>query len=107
MTEDPSHLDDTSGWSGTGSPEEEDDGPPAETMDGLSPDRPFFHHPQWTVGMILVFAVVFLLLGVLGHPLWLLIGSPFILTLVVWLLVRWTESRRARLEPDRGDADGA
>lgn len=60
------------------------------------PERPFFPHPPWTVGLVLVFGVVFLILGVLGHPLWLLGGSPFVLVLLIWIAVRIVERRRAR-----------
>lgn len=107
MSEDPSHLDDTSGWSDSAAREEDETraGDGDEIADELLPDRPVFLHPRWTVGMILVFAVVFLLLGILGHPLWLLIGSPFILTLVVWVMVRWTERRRGRPEAHRDGGD--
>lgn len=59
-------------------------------------ERPYFPHPEWTVGVVLVVAVVMLLLGILGHPLWLLIGSPFILTLLTWVVVRMVERRRRR-----------
>ena len=57
-----------------------------------------FPHPEWAVGVVLIIAVVMLLLGVLGHPLWFLIGSPFILTLFVWLGVRITQRRRRRIQ---------
>jgi hypothetical protein len=52
-----------------------------------SPDRPAFPHPQWTVGVVLIFAVLFIA-GGLGNPLWLLVGSPFILVLVVYIWVK-------------------
>ncbi len=51
------------------------------------PDRPPFPHPQWMVGVVLIFAVLFIA-GGLGNPLWLLIGSPFILVLVVYIWVK-------------------
>ena len=51
------------------------------------PDRPAFPHPQWMVGVVLIFAVLFIA-GGLGDPLWLLIGSPFILVLVVYIWVK-------------------
>lgn len=60
------------------------------------PERPFFPHPPWTVGVVLVFGVVFLLLGALGNPLWLVGGSPFILVLLLWLAVRAVQWRRNR-----------
>lgn len=56
---------------------------PQEAWEGAG--RPLFLHPPWTLGVVLVFAVVTLLLGLGGHPVWLLIGSPFILVLVLWL----------------------
>lgn len=60
-----------------------------------------FPHPPWTVGVVLVIGVVMLALGLLGHPLWLLMGSPFILTLLVWLVVRAISWRRDRAEASR------
>ena len=39
------------------------------------------------VGVVLIFAVLFIA-GGLGNPLWLLIGSPFILVLVVYIWVK-------------------
>ncbi len=59
---------------------------------------PTFQHPPWTVGLVLVFGAVALLFGILVRPIWLLVGSPFILTLFVWLLVRLTQWRRRRAE---------
>ena len=59
-------------------------------------DTPTFQHPPWTVGVVLVFAVVALLYGILVHPIWLLVGSPFILTLFVWVAVRFTQWYRCR-----------
>lgn len=71
-------------------PDDEDrplpDGYPEEAWEGAG--RPLFLHPPWTVGVVLVFAVVSLLLGLGGNPVWLLIGSPFILVLLLWLWVR-------------------
>lgn len=72
-------------------PETLSSGYPEEAWEGAG--RPLFLHPPWTVGVVLVFAVVALLLGLGGHPVWLLIGSPFILVLAVWLWARiamWT-----------------
>ena len=48
---------------------------------------PMFPHPQWMVGVVLIFAVLFLVAG-LGNPVWLVIGSPFILVLAVYIWVR-------------------
>jgi len=61
----------------------------------LGAKRSQFAHPQWAVGMVLVLAVPFLVWGIFGHPVWLLLGSPFIAVLVIWLTVRITQWRRA------------
>lgn len=53
-----------------------------------------FLHPQWTVGVVLILAVVTLFLGIFGHPVWLLMGGPFILTFAVWIVVRIVQWRR-------------
>jgi len=50
-------------------------------------ERPVFQHPQWMVGVVLVFAVVAILAG-LRNPVWWLIGSPCILVLAVWIYVK-------------------
>ncbi len=49
--------------------------------------RPF-PHPPWTVGVFLILGAVALFLGIADDPLWLLGGSPFILTPLVWVGVR-------------------
>jgi len=49
--------------------------------------RPLFPHPQWSVGVVLIFAVVSVVAG-LSNPVWLLIGSPFILALLIFTWVR-------------------
>ncbi len=79
-------------------------GTPEPANDTLQDDpvfeRPTFIHPQWSVGIVIMLGLVSLLLG-LGNPLWLLGGSPFILTLAVWVVVRVVQwRRRAR---DHGD----
>ena len=53
---------------------------------------PMFPHPQWMVGVVLIFAVLFIVAG-LGNPIWLVIGSPFILTLAVYIWVRLAARR--------------
>jgi hypothetical protein len=58
------------------------------------PARPAFPHPQWMVGVVLIFAVLFIA-GGLGNPLWLLVGSPFILVLVVYVWVKLASRLRA------------
>ena len=52
------------------------------------PERPVFQHPQWLLGVVLVFAVIAILAG-LRNPVWFLIGFPAILVLAVWLFVQW------------------
>lgn len=58
-----------------------------------------FPHPPWTVGVVLVLGVVTLYLGLAGHWIWLLLGSPFLLTLLVWIVVRVTQWRRGPVTP--------
>jgi hypothetical protein len=53
-----------------------------------APERPVFAHPQWMVGVVLIFGVVAILAG-LNDPIWFVIGFPAILVLAVWLWVRW------------------
>ena len=53
---------------------------------------PVFQHPQWMVGIVLIFAVVAIGAG-LSNPVWWLIGSPFILALVIYVWV-WLSVRR-------------
>lgn len=67
---------------------------PEAPDDDTRPDRPMFLHPPWTVGLALVLGAVFLVLGVLGHPLWLLGGSPFVLVLLVWVVVQTVQRKR-------------
>jgi len=51
-------------------------------------ERPLFHHPDWMVGVVLIFAVAAVIAG-LDNPIWLLIGSPFILTFAIYAWVRF------------------
>ena len=51
--------------------------------------RPMFAHPQWTVGVVLVFGAAALVAGIVSSPVWLVIGSPLILTLFLYLWIRW------------------
>ena len=53
-------------------------------------ERPLFQHPDWMVGVVLIFAVAAVIAG-LGDPIWFLIGSPFIL---VFLIYSWVRFRR-------------
>lgn len=69
---------------------------------------PTFPHPPWTVGLVLVLAVVTLVLGLFGHPLWLLAGSPFLLVLGLWLYVQavlWRRRRAGTAESDDHDEE--
>ncbi len=66
--------------------------PSGEELLGLK--RSQFAHPQWALGMVLVLAVPFLVWGLFSHPIWLLLGSPFITVLVIWLTVRAMQWRR-------------
>ena len=47
-----------------------------------------FQHPPWTVGLVLVAGVITLLFGILVNPIWLIVGSPFVIVLVLWLYIR-------------------
>ncbi len=49
--------------------------------------HPLFPHPPWTVGIVLVFAVLAILAG-FNDPTWLLLGAPFILVLALFIYVR-------------------
>ena len=75
-------------------PEYSEELPPVPTGEELLGHQSAFAHPTWALPMVLVMAVPFLLWGLLGHPVWLLIGSPFILVLFVWVYVRLVQRRR-------------
>lgn len=63
------------------------DGPTVAT--GNEPPGPSpFPHPPWTVGLVLVAGGITLLFGILVNPIWLLVGSPFVLAFFLWLYVR-------------------
>lgn len=49
--------------------------------------KPAFPHPQWMVGVVLIFGVA-ALWGGFYNPIWWLIGLPCILTLFVYIFVR-------------------
>jgi hypothetical protein len=53
-------------------------------------ERPMFLHPDWMVGVVLIFAAAAVFAG-LDNPIWLLVGSPFIL---VFALYTWVRFRR-------------
>jgi hypothetical protein len=53
----------------------------------LESERPLFQHQPWMAGIVLVFAAAAIVAG-LTNPVWWLIGSPFILALVLYIGVR-------------------
>ena len=55
--------------------------------------RPLFQHPQWMLGVVLIFALAALYAGIFGDPVWLLIGSPFIVTLAIYVWARFVNRR--------------
>ena len=77
----------------------------------MSDERPLFHHPPWMVGIMLILGVLSLLVGLLVDPFWLVMGSPAILTLLVYIGVRialwWRQEdllvQRLRAENRRSD----
>lgn len=59
-----------------------------EPDDGLEEkEGPTFAHPPWMVGIVLIFAVLALIAGI-RDPIWLLLGLPCILVLVLFIYVR-------------------
>ncbi len=54
----------------------------------MSDERPVFLHPPWMVGIMLILGVLSLVVGLTIDPFWLVMGSPAILTLVVYIGVR-------------------
>jgi hypothetical protein len=60
----------------------------ARAAEGGEQPRSPFPHPDWTVGLVLVAGVITLLFGVLVRPIWLLVGSPFLIALGLWLYVK-------------------
>ena len=64
-----------------------------EERNDLEPDeRPLFLHPQWMVGVVMVFAMIAAVAG-LDNPIWWMVGSPFF---VVFVLVIWVRLRPGR-----------
>jgi hypothetical protein len=61
-------------------PQDPDDKPDAD-------ERPLFPHQPWMVGIVLIFGVLSILAG-LSDPIWLLLGAPFILALLLLIYVR-------------------
>ena len=60
----------------------------------MSDERPLFQHPSWMVGIMLILGVLSLVIGLTVDPFWLVMGSPAILTLVVYIGVRIAIRRR-------------
>ena len=60
----------------------------------MSDERPLFQHPPWMVGIMLILGVLSLVIGLTVDPFWLVMGSPAILTLVVYIGVRIAIRRR-------------
>jgi hypothetical protein len=50
-------------------------------------ERLQFTHPPWTVGIVLVFAVLAILAG-FSDPIWFFLGLPCILVLALFIYVR-------------------
>lgn len=62
----------------------------------MSDERPVFQHPPWMVGIMLILGVMSLVVGLTVDPFWLVMGSPAILTLFVYIGVRIVLQRRLR-----------
>ena len=60
----------------------------------MSDERPLFQHPPWMVGIMLILGVLSLVIGLTVDPFWLVMGSPAILTLAVYIGVRIAIRRR-------------
>ena len=60
----------------------------------MSDERPLFQHPPWMVGIMLILGMGSLVVGLTVDPFWLVMGSPAILTLVVYIGVRIALRRR-------------
>jgi hypothetical protein len=58
-------------------------------------ERPLFAHPPWTVGIVLICAVLAILAG-LSDPIWLLLGLPCILVLALFIYVRIATRNRGK-----------
>ena len=65
----------------------EENASPDVSEDAGSPPSPF-PHPPWTVGVVLILGAVSLLFGLLVRPIFLAVGSPFIIALFLWLYVK-------------------
>jgi len=63
------------------------------------PEPSPFQHPQWMVGVVLIFAVAAIVAGV-RDPIWFVIGSPCIIVLLVYVWVKLVvRRRRERYDP--------
>ena len=62
----------------------------------MTDERPLFQHPPWMVGVMLILGALSLFIGLTVDPFWLVIGSPAILTLFVYIGVRIVLSFRIR-----------
>lgn len=60
----------------------------------MTDERPVFQHPPWMVGIMLILGVLSLVVGLTVDPFWLVMGSPAILTLCVYIGVRIALRRR-------------
>jgi hypothetical protein len=69
----------------------ENSGVPEDRRDAN--ERPLFPHPPWMVGIVLVIAVLALIAG-LSDPIWLLLGLPCILVLMLFIYARITARNR-------------
>lgn len=58
-------------------------------------ERPTFQHPDWMLGVVLIFALISVVAGI-DNPLWLLIGSPFIIVLLIYV---WARVKRRGAAP--------
>jgi len=65
-------------------PDDPNDPQPARSHE----EPPLFQHPQWTVGVVLIFAMVAIVAG-LQNPVWFIIGFPCILVLAIYTWVRF------------------
>ena len=65
----------------------------------MTDQRPVFQHPPWMVGIMLILGVLSLVVGLALDPFWLVMGSPAILTLLVFIGVRLVLLRQAIATP--------